>query len=208
MQSDYAFNYPMQADTLLPLKGSVTSALKYQPEKDDFVPQVLVSEDKTDKEKGTIAHKILEHFDFCSDGDVYIQTQKMLDSDILTEQELSKVNLDRLNQALTSGAFDHIGKKTLLRERGFLVNIEANKILDTTSVEPVLLQGVIDLLVVDGDSAEIIDYKYSALKSSALKEKDKKQLDLYAYAVEKALKKKVDKKTLVNVYSGETVEID
>lgn len=208
MQSDYAFNYPMQADTLLPLKGSVTSALKYQPEKDDFVPQVLFSEDKTDKEKGTIAHKILEHFDFCSNGDVYIQTQKMLDSDILTEQELSKVNLDRLNQALTSGAFDHIGKKTLLRERGFLVNIEANKILDTTSVEPVLLQGVIDLLVVDGDSAEIIDYKYSALKSSALKEKYKKQLDLYAYAVEKALKKKVDKKTLVNVYSGETVEID
>ena len=90
----------------------------------------------------------------------------------------------------------------MYREKGFLVNVPASQVFDTTSEVTVLIQGVIDLLVVDGDNAEIIDYKYSSLANESLKKKYKKQLDLYAYAVEKITGKKVLRKTLVNVFHG------
>ena len=81
-------------------------------------------------------------------------------------------------------------------------------IYDTKLAEPVLVQGVIDLLVIDGDTAQIIDYKYSRLKAERLKDNYKKQLELYAYATEQILKKKVTGKTLVNVFTGEVVPVD
>ena len=70
-----------------------------------------------------------------------------------------------------------------------------------------LLQGIIDLLVIDGENAEIIDYKYSSRTAESLKNKYEKQLDLYAYAVNKVLGKKVIKKTLVNIFTGESVSV-
>ena len=52
-----------------------------------------------------------------------------------------------------------------------------------------------------------MDYKYSTLSEEGLKARYKKQLDLYAYAVEKVLEKKVVRKTLVNIFTGQTVFI-
>ena len=95
----------------------------------------------------------------------------------------------------------------MFREQPFIVNIAANRVFDTDSSEEVLLQGVIDLLAVKGDTAEIIDYKYSVLSAESLKKKYAAQLDLYAYAVERALHLKVMAKTLVNVFTGETVKV-
>ena len=81
-------------------------------------------------------------------------------------------------------------------------------LFDTEETEPVLLQGVIDLLAVSDKGAEIIDYKYSVLNSESLKIKYAKQLNLYAYAVESALKIKVIKKSLVNIFTGEYVSVE
>ena len=73
--------------------------------------------------------------------------------------------------------------------------------------ETVLVQGVIDLLAVDGNSARIADYKYSLLPPEALSKKYLKQLDLYAYAVEKVLGKQVTDKVLINLFSGDVINI-
>ncbi|MDY6367270.1 MAG: PD-(D/E)XK nuclease family protein, partial [Clostridia bacterium] len=70
------------------------------------------------------------------------------------------------------------------------------------------LQGVIDLLAVDKYDAYVIDYKYSAHDGITLKERYKKQLDLYAYAVEKSLNLKVKGKFIVSLLTGETISID
>ena len=88
------------------------------------------------------------------------------------------------------------------------MNIPANRVFDTACTEEVLLQGVIDLLAISPFGAEIIDYKYSVLNAEGLKRKYRKQLELYAYAVEKSLGIKVIRKTLVNILTGETALID
>jgi ATP-dependent helicase/nuclease subunit A len=70
------------------------------------------------------------------------------------------------------------------------------------------VQGIIDLLAVDGNNAVIIDYKYSSKNKEELKNTYKKQLDLYAIAVKRALKLDVCKKAVLSLKTGEIVEID
>ena len=131
----------------------------------------------------------------------------MVDKGILTSEQVDKVNLTRIENAITSDAMKGLSGYKLYREKQFLVNIEANRILDTESQENVLLQGVIDLLAIGKDNAIIVDYKYSSLDKNSLKIKYSKQLELYAYAVNKVLNIKVEKKVLVNLFTGESVEV-
>ena len=82
-------------------------------------------------------------------------------------------------------------------------------IYDTLSNEQVLVQGIIDLLVVDNDSAQIIDYKYSAHDSEYLRERYALQLDLYRQVVAKVLKinpAKIDC-SIVNIRLGFQVDM-
>jgi ATP-dependent helicase/nuclease subunit A len=220
MKKDFSFVYDYQCDTTIPLKTNVT-AINLAKEfnfnsNDKNATNVFVNLEEildgqkpanTSKEIGTIAHKILENFDFNGE-DLKSQTNALIESGILTCEEVSQVDLDRLFFALQSDAFKDISKKSIYREQSFLINIPANMIYDTSSNEQVLVLGIIDLLVVDNDSAQIIDYKYSRSDGEHLKERYKKQLDLYAFATEKILGKKVSKKTLVNIYSGEVLSID
>ena len=203
MQSDFAAEYPFKADCLVPLKASVTEVSKTEViDEDAPIIYSLFDEETPSAESGTAAHRILECFDFDSDIDLFTQVESMIDGGLINREDAALVNLVRLNQALNHDAFTRIKGKKLYREKGFLVNVPASQVFDTTSEVTVLIQGVIDLLVVDGDNAEIIDYKYSSLANESLKKKYKKQLDLYAYAVEKITGKKVLRKTLVNVFHG------
>ncbi len=209
MKTDYAFSYLYSEDTSLPLKASVTATLKdYEDEQVYHTRVITDDDDKTDKEKGVIAHKIFELYDFDSELGLNEQANLMVERGDITFEQLQNVNLERLISVLNGGAFDNVNGKTLMRECEFLVNIEADKILQTQSKEWVLLQGVIDLLVIDGDEAQIIDYKYSTLNREGVIKRYKKQLDLYAYAVEKSLNKRVSNKIVINVYTGETVKVD
>ncbi|MBO7345104.1 MAG: UvrD-helicase domain-containing protein [Clostridia bacterium] len=206
MQTSFSYVYPNSEDTKLPLKGSVTGALKNQEE--DLPPvYVMFDEQTTDKDSGIIAHKFLEHYDFSRLNQFEKQAQEMIEKGVLTAEELGRINLDRIGKALLCGAFSGISDKEIYREKNFLVNVSAKEILPVETTENVLLQGIIDLLVIDGENAEIIDYKYSSLTAESLKNKYEKQLDLYAYAVNKVLGKKITKKTLVNIFTGESVSL-
>ena len=98
--------------------------------------------------------------------------------------------------------------KTLLREKNFIVSVEGRRVSSLDTSVPVVLQGKIDLLALDGKDAYVIDYKYSAHGKKTLKERYEKQLDLYAYAVEKSLNVKVKGKYIISLLTGETVKID
>ena len=165
IKNSFSYFYPYGEETRLPLKGSVTGVLK-NLEEEQVPVYVVFDEQTTDAERGTIAHKFLEHYDFSRLKSVNEQAQEMVKDGILTAEELAKINIDRIKTALFSGVFDGIKSKSLFREKNFLVNIEAREILPVKSNESVLLQGVIDLLVIDGDEAEIIDNVKMVLNST------------------------------------------
>ena len=206
MRTNFNYTYPYFTDTLLPLKYSVTGAVK--EEKQDFYPTyVLLDNETTDIERGNIAHKFLEHYDFYSDDGIKVQAERLSACGIISKEDLDKINLVRIERAIKSGVFDVLKNAVLYREKSFLVQIPADKLIGSKSKENVLLQGIIDLLAVKGNEAYIIDYKYSALDGESLKGRYQKQLDLYAYAVESTLGLKVKEKTLVNLFTGDTVRL-
>ncbi len=210
MRKTLSFTYPFAESVSLPLKASVTSTLKtssVKEETEESPAAELFPVGVTDTERGVIAHRIMQYYDF--NGDSFeSQIEKMISGGVVSDKELSSVDVSRIKAAAV-GVAEKIAGKTFLTEKEFTVNAPANIVFDVKTEENVLLQGVIDLIVIDEDKdeAEIVDYKYSVLSPDALKEKYAKQLFLYAFAVNKILNKKVTKTTLVNLYRGEISEV-
>jgi len=214
MKVNFSYEYPFVEDTALSLKVGVTTAVKEEQDQAPLNKKLFVEEEHDQaisvdrREQGVIAHKILEHFDFSNKDAFYEQIEGMVSSGIINKESLEKINLERLKKALECSAFDNLNGKKLYREKDFIVSVEGDMVLSTTSKEGVLMQGVIDLLAVGENEAVIIDYKYSVLDIESLKNKYAKQLNLYAYALEKATGIKVKTKALINVFRGESVIID
>ena len=200
-----SFEYAHLDETKLSLKKSVTESVKASNYEDLPIsverPVVLGA---SDTETGTAYHKALELVDFAKSGDNgYIDR---LLSENFDEATLKKLTKDKLNQILALDIFKEIQGFKLYKEQPFIAYVPAQMVGETGS-ENVLLQGVIDLLAVNGDKAYVIDYKHSGANKQTLKERYKVQLDLYAYAVEKVLKLKVEKRVIVNISRLETVEL-
>ena len=201
--------YPYEEEISLPLKSSVTSVLSQEQNVLDlenvFPEHTEVGE--TGKERGIIAHKILELYDFESMPNIYSHVNSLVESGVIAKSQADLIDLEKIANALKNEAFSGLKGKTLYREKSFLANFTAKELFGGNSEEKVLVQGVIDLLVVNGNEAEILDYKYSSLKASRLEEKYAKQLKLYASATERALGVRVVRKSLVSLLTGEVIDI-
>jgi ATP-dependent helicase/nuclease subunit A len=206
MKENFAKTYSYLEDTALPLKYSVTSAVK-EGQEERIPVYVLYDGESTSQEKGNVAHKFLEYYDFYSNEDVTSQAQRMIANGKISSLDLEKINLERIEKAINSDALSWIKDASLYREKSFLVQVPADKLIGAKTTEKVLVQGVIDLLAIKDNVAYILDYKYSALEKNSLKATYKKQLELYAYAVEKSLGIKVEKMALINLFTGDTVII-
>ncbi len=221
IRKNIEFSYPHLLDVFVPLKTSVTSTLCLEDKThlDDndvldngtIISVGAIEEDgtlkgQTGKERGTIAHKILELYDF-EKGNLPIQVEEMVKNSLLTDEEVASVDVLRLNRALNEEIISVIKGKKLYKEAPFFANFKASEILDTASIEPVLVQGIIDLLAVGDEDCVIIDYKYSTLNKEKLKEKYNKQLRLYSLAVERVLGVKVKDTYLLNIYSGDVIKL-
>ena len=201
------YQYPYLHDLNLPVKTSV-SKVSAETKDEYYKIENLFSEkeDFTGAERGIIAHKIMENYDFSLLLPFEKQVENMIEKSIITKEQANSLNLDRLKNAVENLLAGKI-KGKLYREAPFIAEIDAKEILDTNSCEKVMIQGIIDLLIIDGENAKIIDYKYSRKDKSQLIKTYSLQLNVYARAVEKVLNKKVVEKTLINLYSGETVNI-
>jgi ATP-dependent exoDNAse (exonuclease V) beta subunit len=144
------------------------------------------------------------NFDALDSVNFTSQVNNMIENNILTREDVLEVDLVKLENAVLSFK-DRVKGKKLYREQNFISMLKSDNVFNKAN-EGVLVQGIIDLLAIGEDGAEIIDYKYSSLKGENLKARYSKQLDLYALAVENSLKIKVNKKTLVNVLSGECID--
>ena len=69
----------------------------------------------------------------------------------------------------------------------------------------VLVQGVLDMLIEYEDHFDIVDYKFSNLKASILKQKYAEQLNLYKLAVEFSFNKPVEHLFIYSINTGELI---
>ena len=101
-----------------------------------------------------------------------------------------------------------IKNKKTYREKSFCF-IEKGINLGFNSNEEVLVQGIIDLMVVDGEEVILIDYKLSTIEDEKdLVKKYTTQLKIYKNAIEATLKLKVKKSLIINILQEKIIEVD
>lgn len=160
-------------------------------------------------DEGIAYHRVLELIDFdCfTIDDVVDKMDDMVKEGTLSQAQKNAVDPSSIFECLQSDVMRQARKHPHYRERQFMLNLPARDILDVDSDDRVLLQGTVDLFVNGGDGENIlVDFKYSRKSPSRVKERYKKQLDLYAMAIEECLGVKVDRKVIFML--GKNIAID
>ena len=89
------------------------------------------------------------------------------------------------------------------KEAEFMMYLPYNNLVEGDIEDKVLVQGVVDLLIEEDDGFIIVDYKFSNLPISVLKQKYTEQLELYKKATEKAFNKPVKQTLIYSINTGE-----
>ena len=97
----------------------------------------------------------------------------------------------------------------LFREQPFVLGVDASEIYPgDTSVETILVQGIIDVYFEEPDGLVVLDYKTDKIKTGdELKEKYHAQLDYYAQALTQLTGKPVKEKIIYSFTLGEEIKV-
>lgn len=207
LKKNFSFVYPDSEACNLLIKTSVSRAIK--GEDGEYVPPVVFPDSEIDisPEKGTAIHRFLELVDFNKYDITSLKAQKdeLLQSGKITDEQYSLISEDILVKVLNNDLF-RLPNAKYYREKAFFVNVPYKLLGEFSSEESALVQGIIDLVIVDGDECIIVDYKLSGKSAARLKETYSKQLWLYRYALEHTTDYKVKQTFLVNLLSAEVLE--
>jgi ATP-dependent helicase/nuclease subunit A len=177
------------------------------------IPSFLKSETKiTPAQKGTLTHLVLQKLN--EKEEYTIEKIKLLvnnleKSKIITEKEADAININKILMYTQSNIFDMLkSAKKVYKEQPFYINMPAKIIYEEATNEKILVQGIIDLYFLTKDNKIIlVDYKTDNIKNEEiLKEKYKKQLEIYKNAIEKSIGRKVDNVYIYSTYLEKSIE--
>lgn len=200
------YKYPYEESTKLSTSYSV-SALNTALDDEVESPSVYQVSTKL----GTLYHKVMEHINFAakSEEDIQKELDRMVQQGIIEKGNVSLIEKEHLYKVLNSQTIKDASKGRCMREYKFTMYTPANTVLDnTTSMDKVLVQGVLDLLYEYNGKINLIDYKLTRKSGEVLKNTYKKQLYLYKKAFESAFKKKIDQVGILSLITGEYTLLD
>ncbi|WP_026692686.1 helicase-exonuclease AddAB subunit AddA [Peribacillus kribbensis] len=175
-------------------------------------PRFMQEKSISPAERGTITHLVMQHIDLKADiteSYVHDKVQSLIVRELLTEDQASAVNAGLIVDFFGTELGLRLKKaRRVRREVPFNLSIPAREIYRDwqDGEESILVQGVVDCLFEDEQGTVLLDYKTDAITGryyngfegakDILADRYKTQLSLYARAIEKILKKKVDEKYL------------
>lgn len=198
------FVYPNLNATKLALKTSVSEIAfdenSYQSENLNpnrfYVSEHLSS--ASTPEEGTRVHEILEKVDFSS-CNLEREIKSFNCSESLADTIIK--NIELIKQVIPNPS-------CIFKEKQFMIYASPKEIFGEGEEEKILIQGKFDLISV-GEKVVLIDYKYTSISNeSVLKDRYRKQLLTYAFAVEKAINKPVDEIYLLSLKNAKLIRIN
>lgn len=195
--------------------GATKLAMKYSVSALDSIDEQTVRVYEKAAAEGTAYHKAMQYIDLFAEGvdAVTAELDRMLEQNLLTQQERDAVDAKKIAQCLDSSVIAAAREALLsnprgcLREQSFMMYKPANEVSEKFDAsDGVLVQGIIDMLV-DGKQRIIVDFKNSALRDEETVEKYKKQLYLYKMAVESAIGVKIDRTVLYSFKTGRIIDL-
>ena len=200
------FVYTYEESTHLPVKTAVTALVD---DEEDYSGVVYFDdEDKSSAQNGTLQHKIMQHLSLLEETkeDIENKVKELQALGVITSEEASLVMLDGIYKLISNDEFKSLIKKAdkILKEREFYMMLPIAK---NPSIEDnVVVQGIVDLCLVDNDGLVIIDYKTGMIGEHNI-ERYKSQVELYAGAMERAFKMPVNKLYLASIKTGELINL-
>ena len=189
-------------------KNSVSGILNLE---NDTVPSYEYNGDSLARQKaierGNAFHQALKFIDFNKvDSPATLHNLLLEVKDYLEDGYFDLIDEDILFKDI------QILKKTVsdnvYKEREFIMQLPLKEVLNIDSDKEVIIQGIIDLFSL-GEKNILIDYKFSSIKDEErLLKHYKKQLDLYAIAVEKAFDIKLDEIYLLSLANAKLIKYD
>lgn len=217
------FEYKYIEDTKLKNKFSVSELKrKNQVEKDTSFRYINTDERKSNikyspTERGNAYHRFMDLFDFSSYSkgkNISEILMKLYENRLMDKEEIDFIDVEKIQKLLDSNLGKILMKayeeNKLHREEQFYMGLSAKELNVGNSEELVLVQGVVDAYIEDGDNIIIIDYKTDKVKDlKLLEERYYKQLDYYAIAISNSKAKKDIKltKLIWSFELGEEIKI-
>ncbi len=150
---------------------------------------IVLPDDEAMMKKGTAYHAIMQKIDFFAP---FESEYERLKTYFTPEISVGEIKAAHRSVGEIVRAFG--GKQ--YREQSFVVDMNGT-----------LVQGIIDLLLINGNDALILDYKLSGAKN-LLSDKYVRQIGAYAAAAEKVLKVKVSEAVLYSFTSKEAKKVE
>lgn len=192
------YKYPFEIESQIVGHYSVSELTKGQSfDTFDFekTPDFMSQDRMTGAERGTALHTFMQFADFESAREnLENELKAVCDKGFITEKQLSVINREKLRTFFSSKLCDRIlSAPKALREYKFTSAMDAAAFGGSRNSDSVvLIQGIADMVIVEGDSAVIIDYKTDMVKTAnELLDRYSAQLSIYAEAIEKLLKVKI-----------------
>ena len=186
------------------ISQSENASLNYKPK------NFLIDEHLSEKANhlGTLYHKLLEQINFnevSSANDIndfieynFTDEEKNLFKHINPQTVLNNIIL--IKKLITKNS-------RIMKEQKFVMSVPYNQItLNKEITENILIQGIIDLLIVNDDNVILIDYKLTHKTTDAIKNSYEKQIQLYSTAISKQFNLPI-KKYIINLYKSQLIEI-
>ena len=186
LERSLSFEYKYAAETRMPSK-IVSSALdkEYLDVTEEPRAEQVLNVNNDRNFVGTAYHKVYQYVNYDATKEQILETVSQLVHEGKIEQKFAEqldaqliydtLNNPVLKQIISSGKVYH--------EIPFMLYVPYDKVAkDKRFSDEVMLQGVIDLLVVDGDRATVIDFKYTS-RSDLVEQNYTAQLNSYRLAV-------------------------
>ena len=189
--SEYVYPYDTQSQ--ISSKVSVSEISKGESNVFDFEskPDFMYSESMTGAQRGTALHTFMQYADYSkAREDTEKELDRMVKEGFITEKQRSVIETDKVRAFFASPLCKRLlDADAFLREYKFMTGIDSSEFGGIRSADDtVILQGVADCVIIEGENATIVDYKTDYVKDeNELIERYSMQLSLYKDAIEKLL---------------------
>ncbi len=174
----YEKPYPFEASTRMPVKSSATELMHL---KEDAEEHAHAEGKGHSVEEGLAYHAFLQHVRFGSDAEE--ELARMREAGELNEEQAALLDVQKLRAILAMPSLRGLYAKKLYREQKFLLLAPARDFIEGGTDDEVVLQGAIDLLVKEGDTFTVLDYKFSARSDEEIRKSYAVQISMYRRAV-------------------------
>lgn len=218
-----SWKYPYEIETGIPGTVSVSEVkrirgtrLSHTVRKPDFYSG---EKGLTAEERGSAAHKVLEHMDFSKNygyNDIKALVEGLKGNGILSDDEAASISVKRIKMFAESDLYKRIlNADKIYKEEAFTVAVSPGEIYKQEKYmdmdEAVILHGRIDCYFVEQGEIVLLDYKtdhYDEDSEEKFHERYDIQMELYSKAIEKVTGMKVKECYIYSVASGKSIRTD